>query len=523
MKKPRLFKKRTSKPIPAGAEIVTHRNRRCARWASRGRTYTVPLNRKRTRIVYESENWWIGFEDAAGKWQEVPGYADKTASQALLVELVRKSERGQVGIADPLETHRKRPLAEHIADFEKHLASKDDTPEHVALTVQRIKSVVDGIGASVIGEISASRVAEHLADLRRNGLPVRQGSKRRRKPLSTSSSNHYFRAMRAFCRWLVQDRRVEGSPIAGLSPLKADKDLRRRRRAMTEQELRDLVQAARASDATFRDLSGEDRAMLYLLASNTGLRAAELASLTAASLDLASDPATVRVLGGYTKNGEEAELPLRADLASMLSEWARGRPSDRPLWPGTWANKASAKMIRMDLEAAGVAYQDASGRYADFHSLRHTFISNLARAGVHPKTAIELARHKKLELTLGVYTHMLRGDSARALEPLPGISEAEPAEAGKTALAGTGTGDGRAPVRAQYARKAYPRGRTEEGRGKPWQDGQAGDGGADRGHKSLPRTGISKARQSLTGLVSKRGRRDSNPQPPDRQSGTLAN
>ena len=57
MKKPRLFKKRTSKPIPDSAEIITYRGQRCARWKGRRKTYTVPVNRKRTRIVYESENW----------------------------------------------------------------------------------------------------------------------------------------------------------------------------------------------------------------------------------------------------------------------------------------------------------------------------------------------------------------------------------------------------------------------------------------------------------------------------------
>ena len=97
MRRPRLFKKRTSKPIPAGAEIITYRGRRCARWKARGRTYTVPLNQKRTRVEYESENWWSRFEDGVGQRQEVPGYADRTASEALMVELVRKAERGQAG------------------------------------------------------------------------------------------------------------------------------------------------------------------------------------------------------------------------------------------------------------------------------------------------------------------------------------------------------------------------------------------------------------------------------------------
>lgn len=215
---------------------------------------------------------------------------------ALKVELVRKAERGQAGVADPLEVHRKRPQGEHVAEFEKHLANKDNTPEHVALTIQRVKAVIQGIGASVIGDITAGRAAEHLAELRKHGLPQRPGSKRRRKPLSISSSNHYFRAMRNFCRWLVEARRVEENPIAGLSALKADKDVKRRRRALTEDELNALVKAAEASEESFRSLLGRDRAMLYLVAVNTGLRVGEIASLRPASFDFGDGAPVVRVL-----------------------------------------------------------------------------------------------------------------------------------------------------------------------------------------------------------------------------------
>jgi len=34
-------------------------------------------------------------------------------------------------------------------------------------------------------------------------------------------------------------------------------------------------------------------------------------------------------------------------------------------------------MLRKDLQAAGIPYRDASDRVADFHTLRHTFITRL--------------------------------------------------------------------------------------------------------------------------------------------------
>jgi len=79
-------------------------------------------------------------------------------------------------------------------------------------------------------------------------------------------------------------------------------------------------------------------------------------------------------------------------------------------------------MLREDLEKAGVEYLDEQSRYADFHSLRHTFISNLAMSGVHPKIAQSLARHSDINLTMNRYTHVLLETQSDALEGLPELA-----------------------------------------------------------------------------------------------------
>ena len=88
-----------------------------------------------------------------------------------------------------------------------------------------------------------------------------------------------------------------------------------------------------------------------------------------------------------------------------------------PAWP-----QKPAKMFRCDLEDAGITYRDDAGRVADFHSLRHTFISNLARGGVHPKVAQTLARHSTITLTMDRYSHTTRGQLADALSKLPDLT-----------------------------------------------------------------------------------------------------
>ncbi len=95
-------------------------------------------------------------------------------------------------------------------------------------------------------------------------------------------------------------------------------------------------------------------------------------------------------------------------------------------------------MLRHDLAAAEIPYEDVAGLVFDFHALQHQFISNLAAAGVHPKIAQTLARHATIGLTMDRHTHLAVADVAGALDNLPAL----PADlaAGKSLATGTDGG-----------------------------------------------------------------------------------
>ncbi len=71
-----------------------------------------------------------------------------------------------------------------------------------------------------------------------------------------------------------------------------------------------------------------------------------------------------------------------------------------------------------DLEAAGISVETPDGRI-DFHSLRVMFVTGLARGGVHPRKALQLARHSSIELTMRVYTKFQTSELASCLDCLP--------------------------------------------------------------------------------------------------------
>jgi len=151
------------------------------------------------------------------------------------------------------------------------------------------------------------------------------------------------------------------------------------------------------------------------VAAYTGLRAAELASLTPASFQLRGKIPGVVVRASISKNGEAVNQPIRQDLAAMLREWLP--QGHAPLWPGRWYRKA-AEMLRVDLTAAKIPYKTPDGVF-DFHSLRVTYVTELVRSGAHPKIVQTLARHSTIALTMHQYTKLDQAETAAALRKLP--------------------------------------------------------------------------------------------------------
>ena len=64
------------------------------------------------------------------------------------------------------------------------------------------------------------------------------------------------------------------------------------------------------------------------------------------------------------------------------------------------ATKKLYRTIQLDLRDAGIPYQTEEG-IADFHAAgRHTYITQLIRSGVSLPTAMELARHSDVKMTM---------------------------------------------------------------------------------------------------------------------------
>jgi len=471
--------------------------------------------------------WYGKYRDAHNRKKRVKLCANKEAAKEILAKLVTDAAKGRHGLGNSFEAHHKRPLADHLEDFRRWLEARGNTLKQVQLKIGRIRRLLDGCKFTFIADLSASRVQEFLADLRetgrrlaaldpgkewytleelatalglkktnvcplvrRHGLEAVGKGRARRFPQATvlalhtrlsrgsgtQTSAYYLREAKSFCRWLVRDRRTPENPLAHLQGGNVKLDRRHDRRELAHAEVGRLIAAALASQQPYRGLTGVDRAILYAAALGTGFRSSELASLHPEAFELESDLPTVKLEAAHAKNRQEVIQPLPRGLAEPLRTFLAGKPTGRPVWPGTWPAKG-AEMIRLDLEDARqiwladaqnaeerarrkqsdfLAYRDADGRVADFHALRHTFISNLAHAGVHPKTAQGLARHSTITLTLDRYSHVGLFDLAGALDALPSILPA-PVEPRREVLAATGTARLEPPTRGFFEQGASSR------------------------------------------------------------------
>ena len=124
----------------------------------------------------------------------------------------------------------------------------------------------------------------------------------------------------------------------------------------------------------------------------------------------------------FAKNHRTIVQPLPVEVSQALAKFLEGKPAGEPIWSGSWILRA-AMMLRGDLEAAGIAYAvEGPDRpeYADFHALRHSYLTLLGRSGVDLRTAQELAGHSTPTLTAR-YTHRRLYDLAGAVDKFPNL------------------------------------------------------------------------------------------------------
>ena len=375
--------------------------------------------------------WYIGFTDERDKRRTRKGFTDKGKTEQLAAKLENEVMLRKRGLIDPDQERavqqKKRPLSDHLADFEKSLTrSGQNTAKHVQLTMTRVKRIVEQGQIQVLSDLDEESVETAVAELQE------------KHEFGARTYNHYVQAIDSFANWLESTKRLPGNPIRGIKRVNAEVDVRHQRRALTDEEFAKLVASARASGISIQCYDGEQRARIYILSYMTGLRRKELATLTPESFDLDADQPILEVEAACSKHRRKDTLPLHPELTEMLREWVADLDDDEPLFPKL-ERRRTWLMVKKDLERIGIPYETKEG-IADFHAAgRHTHITELLRKGASLPEARELARHSDIRMTMK-YTHIGLDDQAKAVARLrwecsgsaPDVSSCQSASSGGT-------------------------------------------------------------------------------------------
>ena len=316
---------------------------------------------------------------------------------------------------NPFAKWRRVPLETHASDYKEFQLARGTTEKQANLVYTRITRILHNCGVKLVEDLSVSKVVTTVDQFRKQ--PRSPTRKAETYPsISNQTKCFYAKAIKQLTAWMLREGRIESDPLVHLQmSWNVQIDIRHARRSLSDEEILLLDDAAETSSQSVEGMTGPQRAFLYRVAQATGLRKNELDSLTASSFRF-DDPPRIVVEAAFSKHREQDIVFIRPDMIEPLKERVSLLQPGEPLFPLLAQRKAS-KMIEADLTAAGIPYQDEQGRFADFHSLRHRFVTKAWETGESAPTVMGLARHKDIKTTLK-YTHADTSAQLRAIQAM---------------------------------------------------------------------------------------------------------
>lgn len=386
--------------------------------------------------------WHVVYDDASGVTRrQSTKTRDLRIAREFLSTKLREVEKTKAGHIDRYAATRTKPIADLVAEFKAHFESEGRTDVYVKATIRQIRAYIAFATPSTIPSIHTPDVERFL-----DGIRLQH---------STKTRDNYAGALRTFGHWLERTGRWDVDPFRSIRTRtpKRDKDLTYKRHSFRFAEAEQLVEAAWARFEAERgrneggcacwpgyDEVVRDRQVLYWFALTTGFRVAECGALRWEDLALDATTPCVRLAGEFTKNGNDARVPLQPFVAQALRDM-RTRRSRAAVRRGEAlvteidtvfeVPRTIAELVRKDAAFAGlIPERSPTSKRIDFHALRKSCARILIELNVHPKVIQQVLRHSDIRLTMDLYGELGEDDLFRELPgkfPVPRLFAAQPA------------------------------------------------------------------------------------------------
>ena len=310
------------------------------------------------------------------------------------------------GLIDSRRIEGQRPVSEHVSDYIESI--EGFSSGYIGHVKNYLKKIMADCRFYYFRDITKSAVETYLGKLKKDGF-------------NNTTRGHYLDSLKTFLNWAEQDRRITNNPIDKIEKPARDS---KKKGVLTPEQFVQLIRTTFEKNILIGKLTGQDRAVLYMLGGVTGIRRKELLNLIWDDINL-GDNAYVRVPASLAKNHKEAQQlipPAMVFILTALKASTRPTGTDR-VFVGIRRSIDTAELIKGDLTAAGIPLKDRDGNKIYFHSLRNSYISFLANSQTPAKIIMQLARHSDFKLTFNTYARAFEKAEKKAINCLPNFGD----------------------------------------------------------------------------------------------------
>ena len=236
-------------------------------WKVRGKKRTGKLS-KTGSVTIQSDTWTAQFTDENGKTQRISTKTTvRSIAEKILAQYQTEVDRIRTGVATREElskTHlRHITLEQALEQFKTKMVAGGNTKKHIT-DVQKC-----------IGRICRETNITSLTDIRRETIERWLANEIQTGVHAAGTINHYLVAIKSFVQYLVEIELLPKNPLKPLRKLNEELNPRKKRRAMTAEEVERLLDVA-AMDQSSKTWKDGERMLVYQLLLGTGLRSTEL-------------------------------------------------------------------------------------------------------------------------------------------------------------------------------------------------------------------------------------------------------
>ena len=304
---------------------------------------------------------------------------------------------------------KKMTVGQLYAKFTRCRLDVREGTERSRAQLQRLLSE-DALGSREIGGVKPSDAKEWAQRMKSKGFAY------------STISNHK-RSLKAAFYLAIADDCIRKNPFDFKLATVIKRDVVERKPLTREQV--DALLGFMRSDVVYRRYADE---VVILL--GTGLRISEMCGLTEADIDFANRTVRVdhqlarAVGGGYRVDEPKTESGRRSiymtdDVVAAFERVMAARPKAKPLSVDgrtgfIFLNGNGLPRVGGDYDRVfrGLRRKYAKSGYVELpegmtpHTLRHTFCTEMAKAGMNPKALQYIMGHRDIKMTLGYYAHM---------------------------------------------------------------------------------------------------------------------